>query len=530
MPLSKLPKAQQDILWNLTTSIISLLSSLAEAQDEIVEAISQLAIVINFLFGLLAFDSTPIEVQNEVLSCLTALAEDNKILGKQIVDHGDWLKLLIKIKDGSSMTSVSACGVLHNVFVAMQWFDHNTPLEGASDAMLISTLVMSMERPLTGGANGHPENSSPDQVLQLALEITASIATSLQEALEHGSRHEKPFEGFNDEIQPLDEDDEGMDEDAEDLGDGDKDKGDMSDDEIDAEMEADMELVTADGPDDDENPPEELTLDSLVRGAGPKLLILAKPNSTPGIDSIQNCALSALNNIAWTISSIDFSTGHLNSLQRFWAILAQNIWDEIISPVLASNTADIELASAITSLAWALSRSVKGTIQIRPEEQRKFMALYQASKGLEGTGMEASGEKKVDENIDAFQGLGVKCIGVLGSLALDPAPVELNREIGVFLITILSSLPDAAPADMVECLNQLFDIYADKSFAFDVPVFWGNNFYKHLEDIQPKAKKMAKSIDKRKFGELRSRADEAVLNLGRFLVYKRKEKATTRDD
>lgn len=152
------------------------------------------------------------------------------------------------------------------------------------------------------------------------------------------------------------------------------------------------------------------------------------------------------------------------------------------------------------------------------------MALYQASKGLKDAEAEASVSQKGDEDVDAFQGLGVKCIGVLGSLALDPAPVDLNREIGVFLMTVLSSLPDAEPADTVEALNQLFDIYADKSFAFDEPVFWGNNFYKHLEDIQPKAKKLVKSIDKRKHGELRSRADEAILNLGRFLTYKKKEK------
>jgi hypothetical protein len=514
-PLSKLPKAQQEILWNLTNSIINLLSSLSEAQDEIVEAITNLPTISNFLFGLLAFDSSPREVQNEVLSCLVALTEDNKPLSQQIVDNGDWLKLLIKIKDSSLSTAVPACGVLHNVFVAMLWFDHNTPMEGASDAMLIPTLVNYMEQAPSDGMNEHPQGSSPDQILQLALEITASIATSLQEALEHGSRNEKPFEGFDDAIEPMNDDAEDMDEDEEHLGDVDSTNGEMQDDEIDA----DMELVTGDGPEDSDSPPEEVTLDTLVRTAAPKILSLARPNSASTADNIQSCALSALNNIAWTISSIDFSTGHLSSLQKYWALLAQDIWNEIITPVLASNTADIELASAITSLAWAVSRSVKGAIQIGSEEQRKFMALYQASKGL----------KEAQEDNDAFQGLGVKCIGVLGSLALEPAPVELNREIGVFLLTVLSSLPDAAPADTVEALNQLFDIYADKSFAFDEPVFWGNNFYKHLEEIQPKAKKMAKSIDKRKFGELRSRADEAILNLGRFLVYKRKERANKGD-
>ncbi|PBP20651.1 ARM-like repeat-containing protein [Diplocarpon rosae] len=515
---TKLPPTQQQLLWNLTRSIISLINSLAESQDEIAEAITKLATVTNFLFGLLTFADTPSQIQNEVLSCLTALTEDNKLLDQQIVDKEDWLKGLIRIKDAENINSVAACGVLHNVFVTMQWFDHNTPVEGVSDSMLIPTLVNYMEhaQPQSNGTNVHTNSSSPDQVLQLALDITASIATSLQEALEHGSRNEKEFTGFDesvnddvDEMNLVDDDAEVKDDDISD---------EMNQDEIDAEMQ----MVLGDGSDDeDDSSGDEITLDRLVRLAAPKLLTLAHPKKDSN-DPIQEHALSALNNVAWTISSIDFSTGHLNSLQKFWASLSQKTWDEVISPVLASNTADIKLASSITSLAWAVSRSVKGAVAIKPEEQRKFMALYQASKGLDGA---KNGQQKAEDESDAFQSLGVKCIGVLGSIALDPAPVELNREIGIFLLSILSALPDVPAADTVEALNQIFDIYSDKVYSFDEPVFWGDNFSKHLEDIQPKAKKLAKSIDKRKFGELRSRADEAVLNLGRFLIYKRKERA-----
>tara|TARA_R110002060_G_scaffold15552_2_gene21684 strand:- start:86 stop:1723 length:1638 start_codon:yes stop_codon:yes gene_type:complete len=522
VPLAKLPAAQQQILWSLTSSIISLVASLAEAQEEIAEAISNNATIITFLFGLLAF-STPSHIQNEVLACLTILTEDNHLLDQQIVE-GDWLKGLLRIKDAETIDSVAACGVLHNVFVTMKWFDHNTPVEGASDATLIPTLVKYMEhsRPQKNGTNGHSQTSSPDQVLQLALEITASIATSLQEALEHGSKNEAEFEGFeesvNGDIEDLDIKDIDEDEEFKDEGSGDE----MNQDEIDAEME----MVLGDDSDEEESSGEEATLGLLVRLVAPQLLSLARPTQDTN-DPVQEHALSALNNISWTISSIDFSTGHLRSLQKSWAITTQNIWNEIISPVLASNTADIELASSITSLAWAVARSVKGSIKIKPEEQRKFMALYQASKSLNGA---SDGQTKAEDETDAFQGLGVKCIGVLGSLAMDPAPVELNREIGIFLLTTLSALPDVPAADTVEALNQLFDIYADKSYSFDEPVFWGDNFSKHLEDIQPKAKKLAKSIDKRKFGELRARADEAILNLGRFLVYKRKERKEKRED
>lgn len=521
-PLSQLPKAQQDLVWDLNSSVINLLTSLSEAQDEIVQAITKRPIIAKFLFGLLLSKIAPVVVQHEVLSCLTALTEDNKDLCEQITIDSEWLDGLIRIKDSGSLKGVAACGVLHNIFSCLQWFDHNTPKEGVSDALLIPTLAESLETASNhaDGMNGQDEHSSPDQILQLALEITASIASSLQEALEHGSRFEKEFKGFGDQDKELMDEDK-MDADGDDEIDG-EDEGDNEEPEEDEEMNedgiiSDMDLVTREGPDEDDASPEEVTLDRLVRLAAPQVLLLAQPTAED--HNVHNFAISALNNIAWIVSSIDFSTGHLDSLNKYWSSLAQQSWNEIISPVLASNTADIELASSITSLAWAICRSTQGTIKIKPEEQCKFMALYQASKSL--TTEQTNGDKKGAE--DEFQSLGVKSIGVLGRLALHPASIDLNNEIGVFLLTTLSD-PSTPAADTVEALNQIFDIYADKSYAFDEPVFWNHGFYKHLEDILPKAKKMAKGIDKRVSAELRARADEAVLNLGRFLRYKRNEK------
>lgn len=479
-----------------------------------------------FLFGLLSYDLAPTEVQNEALSCLTALTEDNQPLVQNIVENDDWTNRLVQIKDGTDLKAVAACGVLHNIFTCMEWFDHNTEREGVSDAILIPTLARALNHANAQSttANDDSSISNPDQILRLALEITASIATTLQEALQRGSGHEKAFEGFDDKIEVDGEDDKMEDDDEELEEEGDNDGGEMDDDEIDA----DMALVTGNGPDEEDSSAEELTLDRLVRNAAPQVLQVVRTSQHTSGDreSIQTYALSALNNIAWTVSSIDFSTGHLDSIKDFWSSHAYSIWDGVVSPVLSSNTADIELASSITSIAWAVSRSIHGGVKLKPEEQRKFMALYQASKNLPPADGQSNGNKKAsdDEPTDAFQSLGVKSIGVLGSLALDPAPVELNKEIGVFLLTILTALPETRPADAVEALNQIFDIYADKSYAFDEPVFWGAGFYRHLEEVLPKVKKMAKSIDKRKYEELRSRADEAVLNLGRFLKYKRTER------
>jgi hypothetical protein len=507
----------------LTSSLLSLISSLAEAQEEIIESINKRATFVNFLFGLLGFDLTPSEVQSEVLSCLTALTEDNELLAQQIVDNGDWLRGLLHLKSAKGLVAVGACGPLHNIFSVMQWSDHKTPVPGASDAALLPTLVQTMDTAVSsaGFTNGNASYSTPDQILQLALEITASIATSLQEALEAG--HEKEFEGFGDDDLQQDEMDGVADEDGEEANEDEEDEDhEMNDDEIAAEME----MVTGDGPGHDEETSEEPTLEELVRNLTPRVLNLINSNVGSDKETIRAAAISALNNIAWTVSSIDFSARHLDKLREFWSSMAQRIWDETITPVLASDTGDVDYVSSITSLAWAVSRSVQGRIKIQPDEARKFMALYQGSKNFEiAPEKQAIGAKsQQNENSDAFQSLGVKCIGVLGSLALDPAPISLNREVGIFFITTLAALPDTSAAVAVEALNAIFDIYSDSSFAFDEPVFWGDGFYKHLEDILPKAKKLVKTIDKRKFEELRARANDSVLNLTRFLKYKKTEK------
>ncbi|ESZ95182.1 hypothetical protein SBOR_4413 [Sclerotinia borealis F-4128] len=524
-PLSNIPKPQQDLLWNLTSSVITLLTSLSDADLEIVEAISKTSTIINFLFGLLSLDTTPSEVNHEALICLAALTEDNKTLVEFITEQKDWFKLLMQLKNSGGYKGVATCGVLQNIFTAMHWSDDNAPMDGASDAILLPTLIESMQQAQqTNGTNGHTTHPSPDRVLQMALEITASIATSLQEALELGKGKEDVFEGFG-------EDTEEFDEAAMVDGDADLSEGDLSDGENEEmtqeDIEADMDMVLGNDPEEEETSNDQDTLHQLVQVACPIVITLAQSTEDSKMedDDIQIPALAALNNIAWTVASIDFSGSHLGSLQKVWAGLAQRIWDEVVCRVLASNTANIELASSITSIAWAVCKSVQGRIQIRGDEHRKFMALYHASKGFE-TPTDSKVPKKDAEDLDdsAFQSLGVKCIGVLGSLALEPAPIELNREIGVFLITLLAGVPETPAAHAVETLNEIFDIYADKSFSFDQAVFWGNGFVKHLEESLPKCKKMAKTIDRRKSPELRLRIDEGVLNLARFLKYKKSEK------
>lgn len=72
-------------------------------------------------------------------------------------------------------------------------------------------------------------------------------------------------------------------------------------------------------------------------------------------------------------------------------------------------------------------------------------------------------------------------------------------------------------------LNAIFDIYGDAEFAYDGPVFLQNGFNKHLELALPKIRTLVRRIDKNKQPELKREADEAAINLDRFIKYKKKE-------
>lgn len=506
LQFSGLSQPEQERIRNLTISVVSLLTTLCESHDETIEALSNFPAILKFLFDLLALQSKPLEVQSEILLCLITLTEDNKAIVKQIVENEKWFKTLIIIKDSAKINAIYACGVLHNIFTCLKWFDHNTPIKEMSDTMLVPFLINHIAQFTNDEDRSHSESIS-DQSLQVALEVIASIASSLQEAIEHRSRKVGSL------TDSKDNDMEGGDTEIDSIN------GEMNDEEI----EEDMKMVTNYESDNDELlSSEDSTLDRLIRAATPKILRIFNVKNYFS-DSINERALSALNNIAWTVSNIDNSSEHFGILQKVWASLAQEIWERIICSTLHLCMDNMELAFLITSLAWAVARSVRGIIKLSPTNEDTLISLYQASRNMERV---SQSKNPNIEKQDTFQSLGVKCIGILGNLACEPTTtIDLNRKIGRFLLKIPHSLPDAPAADVIESLNHLFDIYADESYPYDEPVFWSEQFWESLKEIHhSKVKPMAKAIDRRKLTELRTRADEVILNLGRFLEYKRKEK------
>jgi hypothetical protein len=443
---------------------------------------------------------------------MITLSEDNRQFVEAVLGDSTnhCYKHLATFRNGDDWKAVSACGVLHNIFTVMDWSDQNPGRDGACDAVLVPTLTRTLERTaLSNGSNGHI-SVNPADVLRAALEVLASIGTTLQNSLGKKNRTKKASGA------EIDVNDDAMDDEDEDAGDISDDDKPEDDDEMDEdEMEADMDIVTgADDADEASGIDDLPTLKELVQRSIPQTVKLFQ--SLHGEDELSSLirvhALTALSNIAWTVSCIDFSEGANTALLQAWTPAAQLIWKGVVAPVLASNTSDVELATVVTSLAWAIARTLHEPSFVSGDEHKKFLSLYHASKSLEATPE------------DPFQGLGVKCIGVLGQLALDPAPVNLNRDIGVFLVTVVAGLPGTPAAEAVEALNQLFDIYGDEKSINDKEVFWKDNFLQHIEATVPKVKAMIKTVDKRKSAELRLRAEEASLNLSRFIQYKQKHR------
>lgn len=152
------------------------------------------------------------------------------------------------------------------------------------------------------------------------------------------------------------------------------------------------------------------------------------------------------------------------------------------------------------------------------------MALYEASKSTKPASSDSRKYKDQDQMSDAAT-LGVKSIGVLGALAQSNVQSTVPRTAAVtaFLLNIVEGLPRTKPEDAIEALNALFDIFADAAYVYDEPVFVQGNLLTSLQGVVDKVKKMAKNVNPAKMPGLRDRADEAVVNLKRFLDYKRDE-------
>ncbi|PWW76495.1 hypothetical protein C7212DRAFT_357647 [Tuber magnatum] len=477
-----LSSTEQKILWLYAENVIGLIAGLSATSKEVAGAIVKLE-TLPLLMEILNESSEKLESLHETVArCLYSLTEESDDFVEAIVsDRCDYVSLLLKLRDQSSpsLKSLYICGSLHNISLALKGTDV------AADQEISDFNVVPI---LTGFLGSAPAASSTDddqKVLifkQLVLEILASIATEATDGVsELALRADQ-----DDDMEFVGEDGDGKDA--------------AAPEELDGSLRADMEVVVGDESNQESPDSTEGTvLRYLIINTGPALLSIVK-SGTGGSLPIHIRALSVLNNIAWTV---DATLSEGSDLWERWQKLAHEIWKNCVTPVLVANTADMELAEAVTGLAWAVSKSMKGSFDVSRGEHRAFVSLYHAA--------------NTDE-------LRTKCVGVLGCLGLAQGRIEVNREIGVFLMTLVAGGANTPANPLVEALNSIFDIYADAEFDYDEPVFIKNAFLDHLSRAIFGVRSAIKKIDKNKFPEDRLRADDALLNLQRFIGYKKRER------
>ncbi|KAK9460418.1 uncharacterized protein V1516DRAFT_676579 [Lipomyces oligophaga] len=214
---------------------------------------------------------------------------------------------------------------------------------------------------------------------------------------------------------------------------------------------------------------------------------------------LKSHAFNALNNLCWTLNAT-------SNTSELWSKKAQEAFPWFVSFLMDTNHLEIESVTACMGILWALASQLKGD----------GLLTYADVQNLITKVNEVSGKPDYIE----YQ---VRAIGFLGVLAQQEGRTDVTKSISIFLVTQILSLPNKEPQIVIEALNSIFDIFADQDYDYDRVVFVKGGLLKHLVECQAEVRKMVKRIDKRKESELRLKADEVMVNLQRFCVYKSKE-------
>ncbi|GAA5934107.1 Syo1p [Sporobolomyces koalae] len=133
------------------------------------------------------------------------------------------------------------------------------------------------------------------------------------------------------------------------------------------------------------------------------------------------------------------------------------------------------------------------------------------------------------------EAIRVRALGALGQIGRrKDVPIEENAHIGQFMLSLLpSSTPRNAaaaqqpvaspltPDALLQVVDSFIDLYADEEREYDVPNFRNGGMLPILETTIAGVRAAIKKIDRKKFPELRLRADGALENLVAFTQYRK---------
>lgn len=380
-------KNQQKVWTALLVSSCNLLSSLAAADQEIMDKILKSDVCIT-LVALLQPSSSFSQAslsREALLFLLHTLTEDNEGLSNAILEH--LFEILNPYSHSRDSSGVLANGILYNL-------RYHLGMGPAVIQEILGRLIMILDDATTQydmDDRGFVEplrQGKPNalKTLEMLIETVSTVATDILEDQEEGrsrDEEEQAFEGF------ADVDDEVM-----------------ADDEDDDEYAPTRDGITVNGNDTGMNQIEEGDPKRQPpRGTYPEPLVLIATTfarklihfaEAPIKSSEKNVLFShtvaALNNIAWMVAA-EFSKSPQRSetndeaaaqgdptvqLARQWPSIAGRIWREVIAPVISSSSTSVALASQISTLAWATASSVKGNIELTEERVREVHGVVRS--------------------------------------------------------------------------------------------------------------------------------------------------------
>ncbi|KAK9449305.1 uncharacterized protein V1518DRAFT_426993 [Limtongia smithiae] len=237
------------------------------------------------------------------------------------------------------------------------------------------------------------------------------------------------------------------------------------------------------------------------------------------IAELQSHALHALNNSAWTLTV-------LCSTENEWRTCALGLWTTmatLLRTLIDDPNSSLDNSTACIGVQWACSKTMSGKVPVQLADVRYLINAFKA-KTSDHESPRSTNDPGHDMTSYVQLEFQVRTVGLLGALAQRQGRVDMTREIAVFLITQVASLPNTRSEVVIESLDALFDIFGDKAYDYDYEVFVRGGLLKHLSGCLEKVRRMAKSIDGRTQQVLRMRADDAAINLARFVQYKTEER------
>lgn len=222
--------------------------------------------------------------------------------------------------------------------------------------------------------------------------------------------------------------------------------------------------------------------------------------------------LIAWNNLLWLYLTLEINFFDLEGEPY------KNLWKFVLSV----QEEEIDLKMGKLSVVWALLKTI--TMQSDPNVWLSTLHLSNDMNFVNST-IESYKKDMSNSSIsreDAIE-LGQRYCGVLSTYATFQNQIQINEIIGKFILEQLCSanVPAVLLADFT---NSLFEIYGDKDFDYNQPVFVQNNFLDILRTkVVPNLKAQFKLVDKNKDPQVKERCTETFNTLDSFIQYKKNE-------